>query len=181
MVPLVRNQAITRAQNALVSASARTPNVSLGEGQGAAAESDRPAIHFVPQLANGTVGLVGDPNGLLYDPVHKVYHQFFQWSVQHREVWGHVSSTDLVNWRQHPIALQSMNHGVYSGSGAILSDAARTPVLSFAVSTHMSIGLALPANRSDPDLAVWEVLPAPIIETTHCTGPPDKLCVIMTR
>jgi sucrose-6-phosphate hydrolase SacC (GH32 family) len=134
----------------------------------------RPAIHFVPQLANGTVGLPGDPNGLLFDHVHEVYHQFFQWAIQGNEVWGHVSSTDLVNWRQHPIALQNPNYGTYSGSGAILSDAARTPVLSFAVSTHMSIGLAVPVNRSDPDLAEWKVLP-PIITTTHCTGPPDAL------
>eukprot|EP01043_Picozoa_sp_COSAG02_P013511 COSAG02_NODE_541_length_20598_cov_278.953754_15_plen_630_part_00 len=153
-----------------------TPLLFVGWWALSANDPYRPAAHFVPELANGTVvGLAGDPNGLFYDPMHKIYHQFFQWAIQGKtEVWGHVSSADLVNWKQQPIALHNPNFGIYSGSGTILPDATLTPVLSFAVSTHMSIGLAVPVNRSDPNLAEWTFLSS-IIATTHCTGPPDHL------
>jgi hypothetical protein len=71
-------------------------------------------------------------------------------------VWGHAVSTDLVHWTQLPIALDTDmwydKGGVFSGSATILNDEARTPVLSYSVSTDDMQCLAFPANRSDPNL-----------------------------
>ena len=61
-----------------------------------------PVLHGRPER-----GWVNDPNGLAH--VDGTYHVFFQYNPDapvHENVhWGHVSSTDLVHWRQEPIAL----------------------------------------------------------------------------
>ena len=44
---------------------------------------------------------------------------------------------------------------VFTGSATVLNDAAHTPVLSYSVATNDMQCLAMPANRSDPDLIVW--------------------------
>lgn len=68
------------------------------------------------------VGLINDPNGWIH--WKGTYHLFFQWNpfeTSHgSKFWGHVTSTDLVNWKEAPIALAPSESfekdGCYSGS-----------------------------------------------------------------
>lgn len=75
---------------------------------------------------------------MFHDPVHGRSHLFYQYQTP--RVWGHAVSQDLIHWTQLPVALENDawydNGGVYSGSGTVLNDAAKTPVLSYAVSTN---------------------------------------------
>ncbi|MFZ2988121.1 glycoside hydrolase family 32 protein, partial [Ideonella sp.] len=74
----------------------------------------RPALHFTP-----AAHWMNDPNGLVFH--QGVYHLFFQyypeglsWGPMH---WGHASSTDLLRWEEHPIALYPDPLGlIFSGS-----------------------------------------------------------------
>ncbi|PYY29706.1 Sucrose-6-phosphate hydrolase [Paenibacillus illinoisensis] len=74
-----------------------------------------------------TQGLLNDPNGLVYFQGH--YHVFYQWNpygTEHKnKSWGHVVSTDLVNWSRKKVALMPSKpydkDGIYSG-GSIVHD-----------------------------------------------------------
>lgn len=71
-------------------------------------ESYRNHLAYSPK-----VGWNNDPNGLLY--VDGVYHMYYQYNWDHRTSttdtvwgnmsWGHATSTDLVHWEEHPVAL----------------------------------------------------------------------------
>lgn len=82
----------------------------------------RLAYHLMPP-----VGLLNDPNGLIQ--YKGVYHVFYQWNpfeTSHgAKFWGHYTSSDMVHWREEPIALAPSEwyerNGCYSGS-AIESD-----------------------------------------------------------
>lgn len=79
-----------------------------------------PAIHLAPSS-----GWMNDPNGLCLD--QGVWHAFYQHDpdtdvhgVMH---WGHATSSDLVRWTHHPIALEPDELGViYSGSVVVDDD-----------------------------------------------------------
>lgn len=81
------------------------------------AETYRPQIHFSPKAH-----WMNDPNGMVY--YKGVYHLFFQyypdssvWGPMH---WGHAVSTNLVQWRQQPIALYPDSLGyIFSGSAVV--------------------------------------------------------------
>lgn len=74
----------------------------------------RPAAHFT-----AATSWLNDPNGLLYHD--GVYHLFFQ-TNPHANIWGnlswgHATSTDLVDWTEHDIAIPYTDEEmVFSGS-----------------------------------------------------------------
>lgn len=86
----------------------------------------RQAFHIQPP-----VGLLNDPNGLV---AHRgTYHLCYQWhpfAAKHAlKFWAHLTSTDLVHWTDHPVALAPSHdyesHGCYSGSGIVHEGAVR--------------------------------------------------------
>lgn len=77
--------------------------------------SHKPTWHI-----HGALGFLGDPNGFVF--FQGAYHLFYVVSLDCEDklcCWAHVSSTDLVHWTEHPIALMPSSwfdsHGVYSG------------------------------------------------------------------
>jgi len=77
-------------------------------------ETYRPQFHFSPQQ-----NWMNDPNGLIY--YKGQYHLFFQYNPSGDTwgdmSWGHAVSTDLVHWKQLPVAIpQDANEMVFSGS-----------------------------------------------------------------
>jgi len=77
----------------------------------------RPAYHFTP-----AAHWMNDPNGMVYQ--QGTYHLFYQyypggsvWGPMH---WGHSTSTDLLTWRQQPVALEPDRMGyIFSGSAVV--------------------------------------------------------------
>ncbi len=80
-------------------------------------EMYRPNFHFTPKK-----GWMNDPNGLFYH--NGYYHLYFQhypdgntWGPMH---WGHAISTDLITWKEQPIALYPDEMGyIFSGSAVV--------------------------------------------------------------
>lgn len=81
------------------------------------APAPRPLLHFAPEQ-----NWMNDPNGLVF---HKGrYHLFYQCNpegVVHANLsWGHASSTDLINWEHHPVAIRDDEAGqIFSGSAVV--------------------------------------------------------------
>lgn len=77
----------------------------------------RPLLHFT--LAKGWMN---DPNGMFYKD--GIYHLYFQhnpdstvWGPMH---WGHATSTDLIHWKEQPIAIYPDSIGlIFSGSAVV--------------------------------------------------------------
>ena len=79
----------------------------------------RPQFHFSQK-----VGWNNDPNGMVY--YDGEWHLYFQhnpygwrWGNMH---WGHAVSTDLVHWKQLPIAIYNYRHGDWAYSGGAMVD-----------------------------------------------------------
>ncbi|KUO65309.1 MAG: glycosyl hydrolase family 32 [Lutibacter sp. BRH_c52] len=77
----------------------------------------RPNFHFTPKK-----GWMNDPNGMFYKDGY--YHLYFQhypdgnvWGPMH---WGHAISTDMVTWKEMPIAIYPDEKGyIFSGSSVV--------------------------------------------------------------
>ncbi len=128
----------------------------------------RPRWHVRPEA-----GWLNDPNGLAR--VDGRYHVFFQHhptSVTHHAIhWGHVSSTDLVRWREEPLALLPReggldHHGCWSGC---LVDDDGTPTIAYSAVADTSGRADVVLARSDRTLREWVVddhatVPMPDVE-----------------
>lgn len=84
-------------------------------------EPNRPQYHFSAKR-----GWVNDPNGMVYH--NGEWHLFFQYNPygidSENKAWGHAVSTDLVHWKELPVAMLPRIAGgpkgqVYSGSAVI--------------------------------------------------------------
>ena len=111
----------------------------------------RPAYHFTPPA-----GWMNDINGALYWKGR--YHIFYQYNPHgaywHLIQWGHASSTDLVHWVHHPVALVPDadgpdRKGCYSGCALVSKEG--IPVLIYFGNPD---GLCL-ARSSDDLLIEW--------------------------
>ncbi|WP_026753098.1 glycoside hydrolase family 32 protein [Sediminibacter sp. Hel_I_10] len=77
----------------------------------------RPNFHFTPKKA-----WMNDPNGMFY--YNGYYHLYFQyypdgnvWGPMH---WGHAVSSDMVTWKEMPIAIYPDEKGyIFSGSAVV--------------------------------------------------------------
>ncbi|HET7139112.1 MAG TPA: glycoside hydrolase family 32 protein [Arthrobacter sp.] len=78
------------------------------------AETFRPALHYA---ARNT--WLNDPNGLIHH--EGVYHLYYQnnplGNVWGNMSWGHATSTDLLTWTEHPVAIACDDEeDIFSGS-----------------------------------------------------------------
>ena len=76
-------------------------------------EKHRPLYHHTPQY-----GWMNDPNGMFYkDGVWHLCYQYNPYGSQWENLsWGHSTSTDLINWKAEPTALEPDALGmVFSG------------------------------------------------------------------
>ncbi|MCC2031596.1 glycoside hydrolase family 32 protein [Microbacterium allomyrinae] len=117
----------------------------------AAVDPHRPAYHFT-----APAGWLNDPNGLTQRD--GVYHLFYQLNpyapVHHRIHWGHAVSTDLVHWRDLPIALTPSDGPDVDGcwSGVLVYDG-DTPTIVYS-GRHGDRELPCVATGT-PDLVEW--------------------------
>ena len=83
----------------------------------------RPKFHVT-----GGTGWINDPNGLvLFKGQYHAFYQYYphdvHWGPMH---WGHVASSDLLNWERLPIALcpgeEFDKNGCFSGSAIVWKD-----------------------------------------------------------
>jgi len=91
-----------------------------GEEQSSYNELYRPQIHYTPAR-----NWINDPNGLVYDG--GTYHMFYQYNPQGNDwgnmSWGHATSTDLLHWKEQPVAMRRNEWGdIFSGSAVIDAD-----------------------------------------------------------
>ncbi|RKY55554.1 MAG: hypothetical protein DRP89_03060, partial [Candidatus Neomarinimicrobiota bacterium] len=107
----------------------------------------RPVYHPMPN-ANWT----NEPHGLLY--INNRYHIFFQKNPngpQHELIhWGHLVSSDLVNWEELPYALAPEmgwdNWGIWSGTSA---DYNGTPVLIYTGVDGVKAGIGIASSHDN--------------------------------
>ncbi len=117
----------------------------------AAADPHRPVYHFT-----SPAGWLNDPNGITQRGGE--YHLFYQFNpyapVHDRIHWGHAVSTDLVHWRDLPIALTPSAGPDVDGcwSGVLVYDG-QTPTLVYS-GRHGDQELPCVATGT-PDLIEW--------------------------
>lgn len=133
-----------------------------------------PRLHIRPAR-----GWVNDPNGLCL--VDGRWHVFFQYRPSapvHGDIcWGHVSSTDLLRWTEHPVALRPRPGGIDSAgcwSGCVVDDGGVPSAVYTAFPgdpRRATVGLA----RGDRTLTDWTQDPLP------AAAPPDLPGVSQSR
>lgn len=137
-------------------------------------DSHRPGYHFAIPDGNGTPG---DPNGAFYADGR--YHLMYLYANEETGGfhWGHISSIDLLHWRNHPDALtiEDGDHGCFSG-GAFVDDDG-TAYLTFWKydSKNPSVdngGIALAFSK--PPYNRWErITPIAVSGSVDCWGAVD--------
>jgi beta-fructofuranosidase len=121
-----------------------------------------PALHIRPHR-----GWMNDPNGVCR--IDGRYHVFFQYNPDapvHRSVhWGHVSSSDLLHWQQHPIALTprpGLIDGAGCWSGCVVDDAGM-PTAVYTANPDHAWNAVVGTARSDRSLMSWEQDQSPVL------------------
>jgi fructan beta-fructosidase len=104
-----------KAQNA-------TPTTPLSTDSTVPVSSYRPLYHFTP-----TANWINDPNGLVY--YNGTFHLFCQYNPSGNTwgnmSWGHATSTDLLSWKEQPVAIAEQKNAdnstsmIFSGSAVV--------------------------------------------------------------
>lgn len=121
------------------------------------ADPHRPAYHFViPEDYAGPF----DPNGAIF--WRGRYHLFYIYQENRVHCFGHVSSVDLLHWRQHPTPLfptpDSPDRGMFSGNCFVNRQGEATMLFH-----GVGAGNCIATSRDD-DLDRWTKLPSnPIV------------------
>ena len=107
--------AMTGSDMAAQKADAAPPAVQPGE-----TSQWRPMLHYAPRQY-----WMNDPNGPVF--YKGVYHLFYQYNPMAAEwgnmSWGHATSTDLLHWQEHKVAMISnAERDVFSGSVVVDRD-----------------------------------------------------------
>lgn len=128
---------------------------------------------YKPQFHGGPYqNWMNEPHAPIY--YNGMYHLFFQenmYGAYWRNIcWGHLVSTDMVNWTPIKEAITPTEHtivpdGVWSGGATY--DANGVPLLFFTAGndnhaadgllSNQNIGIAYPADLSDPNLTEWVI------------------------
>jgi len=107
-----------------------------------------------------------DPNGPFYDPVHSMYHLFYQDHLAmpmdgdgNGPDWGHAVSRDFVHWARLPVAIWNDHwydaKAIYTGSTTIVNG---KPVIVYPGIKHgggFTYAVAIPSDSSDPLYTNW--------------------------
>jgi len=117
-------------------------------------DPQRPLYHFA------ATGWMNDINGLIYwKGRYHIFYQAYPFGAYWDNImWGHASSTDLVNWEIHPIILEPLpdsydRQGVFSGH-AFFDDNGSPMIIYFGKPD--GVCLAVPEDISDPLLLKWK-------------------------
>lgn len=124
-------------------------------------------------------GWLNDPNGIHFSDGR--WHVFFQYnpaSARHDQIcWGHVSSADLVAWREEPVALRPQpggpdSGGCWTGVGVVVDG----------VPTLVYSGVERPGSVSQVVVARGSADSAAFEQVGHVAAPmPDDPQVVLMR
>ena len=135
------------------------------------ADPYRPGYHFAIPDGNG---VPGDSNGAFYADGR--YHLMYLYWNEHRSAfhWGHISSTDLLHWRNHPDCLTAEmgDRGCFSG-GAFVDDdgTAYLTFWKFASKDFAADNGGIDIAWSRPPYDVWErIRPIAVNGSRDCWG-----------
>ncbi len=134
--------------------STLVPDLTINPDQRYAGDYFRPQYHAIPNSS-----WTNEPYGLIY--FNGKYHLFFQKNPNSPTLyfmhWGHLTSTDLVNWKEEKIALAPSSgfdsFGIWSGS-AILGPN-NSPKLIYTGVDGIKAGIGS-ADPLDEQLQVWQ-------------------------
>ena len=126
----------------------------------------RPHYHFLPPA-----NWMNDPNGMIqWGGAMHLFYQYNPHGAFHGTIhWGHASSTDLVHWRDHPVALFPQPGGADADgcwSGCAVDDGG-TPTFLYTGVQPQTVCVATSADG----LETWQQLPGnPVI-----AAPPPEI------
>ena len=122
----------------------------------------RPGYHFI--VSEG-ICMPFDPNGALFWKGR--YHLFYIFQNEKGHSWGHASSTDLLHWRHHPVALQPDEDDEVIFSGGVFIDKNGVPTITY-WGLGEGRGICL-ATSTDDMLDQWTKSPhnPVILQTGH--------------
>jgi beta-fructofuranosidase len=126
------------------------------------ADRYRPGYHFA---MSEDMAVPGDPNGAFYH--NGRYHLMYLYARRGSGFcWGHLSSKDLVHWRNHPDALAPddvLDPGIFSG-GAFVDDNGTAYLTYWKMGAPQGIGMA---RSSDRLFESWQKFGDPVIASTE--------------
>lgn len=135
-------------------------------------DKQRPQYHLIPPGK-----WMNEPHAPMYfDGYYHIFHQANPHApIFNNLQWGHFISTDMVHWKDMPLALETEDNqldpdGCWSGSALVDKDG--IPRIFYTAGNHakfpnQSVALATAIVESDKKLEKWEKYSVPIVEQTE--------------